>query len=146
MIYYYDDCTTCKNISLALCRETALRAGVLKKKYPQYQFPVALDERYVGALASWREEAETIITRAAQGGELVSLPFLYNEQTKEVLPLPKKLDRKDGEMMSLWQADVANFWGELTLAECAEDPHCSTFKQHKQHDTHSEHDEESISA
>ena len=124
MIYYYNDCTTCKNVSLAICRETALRAGVLKKKYPKYDFPTALDERYVGALSAWREEAEALMSKALEKGNPVTLPFLYNEETKEILPLPEKIDKNDATTLSLWKAEVANFWGNLVVAECEDNPNC----------------------
>lgn len=127
MIYYYNDCTTCKNVSLAICRETALRAGVLKKKYPQYDFPTiptVLDERYVGALSVWREEAEALMSKALEKGSPVSLPFLYNEETNEILPLPEKIDKNDTTVLNLWKAEVANFWGSLVVAECEDNPNC----------------------
>lgn len=129
MIYYYKDCTTCKNVSLAICRETALRAGVLKKKYPQYNFPTTLDERYVGALSVWKDEAEALMAKALESGNPVTLPFLYNEDTKEILPLPEKIDKDDVGTLTLWKADVANFWADLVMAECKDNPNCHKLKK-----------------
>lgn len=130
MIYYYDDCTTCKNMSLKICREVALKADLLMKKYPKYrgEFPTFLDERYVGALSQWRSEAQAIMDRVNKDDNFLTLPFLYNEKNNEVLPLPKKIDKDDVASMSMWKADVENFWGRLLVAECEDNPNCHRLK------------------
>lgn len=72
MVFYFEECPTCKNQARNLVREVALQAQV------------KVDERYIYALPEvWKPLA------ASYG---VPLPFIVNLDSKAVLPIVPDLD------------------------------------------------------
>ncbi len=94
MIYYYNECSTCKNHALKVVRDVSLEA--VNNGY------APVDERFVAALSSWAKEAEALME-----GKDIELPFLYDLANNRLLPLPKGLAKEDvGE----WRDTVRHFW------------------------------------
>ena len=93
MIYYHNTCTTCGNVPLKLVRDGALKNGL------------KLDERYIGALPRWKEEAEGLIAKAG----IVSLPFLFDEKNNRLMDIPQTIEKEDTELTRMWKEEIDGF-------------------------------------
>lgn len=79
MIIYYDKCEVCRNIPLRRARNAIAE---LRLEDPN----VELDERYVGALRQWKDEALKVGAK---------LPFLYSPKLNQHLELDDDLDNDE---------------------------------------------------
>lgn len=74
LIYYFDECPTCKNYDRNLVRQCALEVGEGGK------YSISVDERYLKALPDvWGEEADYLADFGAK------VPFLYNMDDRKFL-------------------------------------------------------------
>ena len=94
MIYYYNECSTCKNNALKIVRDVSLEAVSLGY--------APVDERFVAALPLWQSEAGDLMA-----GKDLELPFLYDMAANRILPLPRALPKS---AVGEWREIVREFW------------------------------------